>query len=240
MKNRFINFSICFLTLFLSEKVYPMTSILSNKPTSTSSSNAPMTPKNNSTIPLISQLRPNIQRAGLSTSEILTHEELVAQLESEHININDALSYLTIDQISETFGDNKIYVNKFLSTYFKEKISKFFNFITRTYAVRDINIFIFSIMLLKKAMNNENFKKAFPRIENIESIMGTLLVVSLILAQKFYNDVPIRNSWWAKTFGIPLEVLNVSEITFLRWLNYSLETSEEDTIAAQQFMISHE
>lgn len=236
MKNAFIHFSTCFLVLFISEKVYSMNQIVPNEPVSSSTvSNVPMTPKNNSEIPLTSQPRPHIQRIGLSTLEILTHEELVAELKSKHININDALSYLAIDQMSETFGYNQISAKQFLATYFKEKIFGFFNF---TYnAISDVNIFIFSIMLLKKAMNSKSFKKTLPRLEDIERIMGTLLLVSSVLAQKFYKDIPIRNSWWAKTYGIPLDVLNTSEITFLGWLNYSLEIPEEDIITAQQFLI---
>ncbi|KAK2946803.1 hypothetical protein BLNAU_18261 [Blattamonas nauphoetae] len=56
--------------------------------------------------------------------------------------------------------------------------------------------------------------------------IGTVLVVSLMLAGKVNQDRPLRNSWWAKAFGIPLDLLNDSEEYFLKHLDYQLAPAD--------------
>ena len=61
-----------------------------------------------------------------------------------------------------------------------------------------------------------------------DSSLGTLLLLSVMLANKWLRDVPVRNSWWAKTFGVPLSVLNQSELVFMRKLRNSLCVEYEE------------
>ncbi|KAA6402758.1 MAG: hypothetical protein EZS28_001716 [Streblomastix strix] len=54
-----------------------------------------------------------------------------------------------------------------------------------------------------------------------KSNIGTMLVILVIITLKGLRDEVFNNSYFAEEFGIPLTVLNQSEIAFLRIINYS-------------------
>lgn len=55
-----------------------------------------------------------------------------------------------------------------------------------------------------------------------DASLGTLLLLSVMLANKWLRDVPVRNSWWAKTFGVSLVIVNQSELILMSKLHDSL------------------
>lgn len=61
-----------------------------------------------------------------------------------------------------------------------------------------------------------------------DTSLGTLLLLSVMLANKWLRDVPVRNSWWAKAFGVPLPVVNQSELILMQRLNNSLWVEAEE------------
>lgn len=60
-----------------------------------------------------------------------------------------------------------------------------------------------------------------------ETNLGTLLLCGVILSLKYNRDIAFKNSWWSKAIGIPLAVINQSELVFLQRVNFSLSMSEE-------------
>ncbi|KAA6372336.1 MAG: hypothetical protein EZS28_032138 [Streblomastix strix] len=54
-----------------------------------------------------------------------------------------------------------------------------------------------------------------------KSNIGTMLIVLVLITLKDLRDEVYNNSYFADEFGIPLTVLNQSETTFLRIINYS-------------------
>lgn len=60
-----------------------------------------------------------------------------------------------------------------------------------------------------------------------DTSLGTLLLLSVMLANKWLRDVPVRNSWWAKAFGVPLPVVNQSELILMQRLHDSLWVEAE-------------
>lgn len=61
-----------------------------------------------------------------------------------------------------------------------------------------------------------------------DSNVGTTLVCAVILAMKIIRDVTElkNNSWWAKSFGISLELLNRSELEFYTQLDFNVVMDE--------------
>ncbi|KAA6363511.1 MAG: hypothetical protein EZS28_040962 [Streblomastix strix] len=56
-----------------------------------------------------------------------------------------------------------------------------------------------------------------------ESNLGTVLICAVILALKNLRDaIEYRNCWWAKAFGMSLELLNLSEIAFCTKLGFKV------------------
>ncbi|KAK2950708.1 hypothetical protein BLNAU_14379 [Blattamonas nauphoetae] len=107
------------------------------------------------------------------------------------------------------------------------KIEKMLEFVSRT-AYFQVGELIYAGALIRRLVEVD-MEEGRPVHEWIVSScnIGTVLVVALMLSNKMNRDVPVRNSWWAKTFNIPLDVLNNSEAYFLAQLNYSLSPTAE-------------
>jgi hypothetical protein len=57
-----------------------------------------------------------------------------------------------------------------------------------------------------------------------------LVLVSLLLTNKFLEDDNMNNNYWANCGGIPLHSLNKLEKEFLKRINYMLYVNEEEFI----------
>ncbi|KAK2949799.1 hypothetical protein BLNAU_15281 [Blattamonas nauphoetae] len=106
------------------------------------------------------------------------------------------------------------------------KIEKMLQFIART-AFFQTGELVFAAYLIQRLVEVD-VTSGRPHEKWIvsNSNIGTVLVVSLLLSNKINRDVPIRSSWWAKAFGIPLGVLNSSEEYFLSQLNYEVSPTD--------------
>ncbi|KAA6357283.1 MAG: hypothetical protein EZS28_047190 [Streblomastix strix] len=54
-----------------------------------------------------------------------------------------------------------------------------------------------------------------------------ILLICIILSHKKNCDSPLSNQWWGKKFGVPITVLNESEVTILKLLDFNITVSEE-------------
>ncbi|KAK2953029.1 hypothetical protein BLNAU_12018 [Blattamonas nauphoetae] len=106
------------------------------------------------------------------------------------------------------------------------KIEKMLQFIARTAFFQTAEL-VYAAYLIQRLVEVD-VASGRPQAEWIVSNnnIGTVLVVSLLLSNKINRDVPIRSSWWAKAFGIPLSVLNSSEEYFLVQLNYEVSPTD--------------
>ncbi|KAA6354756.1 MAG: hypothetical protein EZS28_049717 [Streblomastix strix] len=59
------------------------------------------------------------------------------------------------------------------------------------------------------------------------SNMGTILLCAVVISMKMLRDAPYRNTWWAKAFGLGIDVLNDSEQVFLERISYEPFLCEE-------------
>lgn len=57
-----------------------------------------------------------------------------------------------------------------------------------------------------------------------------LVLVSLLITNKFLEDDNMNNNYWANCGGIPLNSLNKLEKEFLKRINYKLNVNEEEFI----------
>ncbi|KAH7823749.1 uncharacterized protein MONOS_17581 [Monocercomonoides exilis] len=55
-----------------------------------------------------------------------------------------------------------------------------------------------------------------------EASLGTILLITVVLVLKLEIDTHPQNGWWAKLIGIPVSVVNQSEIAFLHRVNFNL------------------
>jgi len=55
-----------------------------------------------------------------------------------------------------------------------------------------------------------------------------LLLASLVVAVKFSDDVPLKNSWYAQAGGVTNRELNVLEVTLLKLLDWRVHVSAEE------------
>lgn len=60
-----------------------------------------------------------------------------------------------------------------------------------------------------------------------ERNLGTLLLCAVILSLKFNRDSICTNGWWSKAVGVPISIINYSEIVFLQRIHYSIQMSPE-------------
>lgn len=149
-----------------------------------------------------------------------------------HIACN-ILSY-SIPNIFETIVYNdsmgtrniQVYTNSGL--LIREKILHFYMFMCKQTSFTLAEL-IFSIIYLGRITAKELQKN--PNDPNklvTEANIGTLFLCSLLISVKMNRDVVFRNSWWTKVLGIPLEVVNQSEIVFLIILDYNLLIEEAE------------
>jgi hypothetical protein len=59
-----------------------------------------------------------------------------------------------------------------------------------------------------------------------ESTFGTFLLCTSLIAMKMERDRPLPNSWWSRTFGVPLEVVNNGEMAVLSDLDFRCDIEE--------------
>ncbi|KAH7832129.1 uncharacterized protein MONOS_18533 [Monocercomonoides exilis] len=61
-----------------------------------------------------------------------------------------------------------------------------------------------------------------------EANLGTLLLCAITITTKMERDIPFTNSWWAKQLGVPLSILNQSEVIFLKKINFNCNVTQEE------------
>ncbi|KAA6358872.1 MAG: hypothetical protein EZS28_045600 [Streblomastix strix] len=88
-----------------------------------------------------------------------------------------------------------------------------------------------AVELLKRFIQKQQFKKV-----NLISTKNTgmILTIAFILALKLCRDQMHMNSHFAKVFNIPIVDLNLSEISFLKIIDFQLWISD-DYFSLQQF-----
>ncbi|KAA6354944.1 MAG: hypothetical protein EZS28_049529 [Streblomastix strix] len=112
------------------------------------------------------------------------------------------------------------------------KIKSFFSYICE-FAWLTGSELIYTIYLVKKLVNSEkeNNRKDKDCIMISENNVGTTLVCAVILAMKILRDATSqKNSWWAKSFEMNLELLNQSELAFFAQLDFNAAMDEQQFI----------
>lgn len=57
-----------------------------------------------------------------------------------------------------------------------------------------------------------------------------LITIAAMTANKFLDDLRLSNTWWSRTSGIPLDVLNRNELLFLTDIAYTLHLSDKEYV----------
>ncbi len=138
--------------------------------------------------------------------------------EDSSINDNEIVKILNYYSKISTNDDNyDTYFEKYFQTC--DKTISIEDYIKRLISYLDItkNLIVVSsiyINRLKIKFNYNNFHK--------------IILISLLIANKFLEDDNMNNKFWADCGGIPLLQLNKLEIKFLIKINYNLYIGEEE------------
>jgi hypothetical protein len=109
----------------------------------------------------------------------------------------------------------------------QQRIRHFYNFVRKAASITTAET-LHTIFLLDRLIQIEAKSAALGGGTVIaDTNIGTLLLVAVLLSTKMHRDIPFRNSWFSKVFGVPLAVLNQSEIVFMKKLGYRLEMTED-------------
>ena len=158
-------------------------------------------------------------------SKMLTSDESVKRI-SEYI-------CLLLEPLLSDEESNKISTN--LSTQSNEpptsehsdnnllpKVYHFFR-VTSNIACLILSEMIFAVNLVERLIKRDLDSKDHGYVGVVnESNLGTLLLCSIILSVKMNRDTPFTNRWWTRAIGIPVSVINQSELVFLDRLNYTV------------------
>ncbi|KAH7831784.1 uncharacterized protein MONOS_1936 [Monocercomonoides exilis] len=109
-----------------------------------------------------------------------------------------------------------------------EKVKHFFHFVRQYSNLTTGEIIHIAIMLTRLLTHEaEQIRQGKMTIVS-EANLGTLLLCATLIVVKMERDVPYRNSWWAKMFGVPLHILNQSEMIFLQKVDYNCDVSVDE------------
>jgi flagellar biosynthesis protein FlhB len=70
-----------------------------------------------------------------------------------------------------------------------------------------------------------------------ESNIGSLLLCGVLVGLKMDRDVPLKNEWFEKKFGITREILSESELSFLRKINFECVFPEDHYLKFYEFFL---
>ncbi|KAA6399214.1 MAG: hypothetical protein EZS28_005259 [Streblomastix strix] len=122
------------------------------------------------------------------------------------------------------------------------KIKSFFSYIY-DFAQLSGSELIYTIYLVQKLVNSEiqDFIEDNDCIMIADSNIGTTLICAVILAMKILRDPTEMKSniWWAKSFGMSLELLNQSEMEFYMQLDFNVSLDEQQFIRLYSQILSY-
>ncbi len=121
---------------------------------------------------------------------------------------------------------SKIYTNDDnYETYFE----KYFQICDKTISIEDyINRLISHLDISKNLIVVSSIYINRLRIKFNYNNFHKIILISLLIANKFLEDDNMNNKFWADCGGIPLLQLNKLEIKFLIKINYNLYIGEEE------------
>ncbi|KAA6353672.1 MAG: hypothetical protein EZS28_050801 [Streblomastix strix] len=121
------------------------------------------------------------------------------------------------------------------------KIMSFFSYI-RQYGKLSGSELIYTTFLVQKFVESEieQFNTSKRSIIISDGTVGTILVCAMVLAMKILRDVvEYNNKCWSQAFGMSIELLNQSEITFYVQLGFDVALPESQFIRLFQKIKSY-
>lgn len=114
------------------------------------------------------------------------------------------------------------------TTKLLNKIIKFFSFVRHLVNITTAEL-AHTLNLICSFIQNESESRSPKKASIInQNTLGTLFLCGMMISLKMNRDHCLKNSYWAKTLNIQLDVLNASEIAFLEKIQFSLFLDESD------------
>lgn len=108
-----------------------------------------------------------------------------------------------------------------------------YNFLIKIYKYLDCGIECYIVALIYI----DKFLKKYPNIILNNYNIHRILLIFIIIAIKYLEDIPISNKYYAKLCGLSLKEINKLEKQTLQNLNYDLFISKEDFDTYYSFII---
>ncbi|KAH7822749.1 uncharacterized protein MONOS_14899 [Monocercomonoides exilis] len=117
------------------------------------------------------------------------------------------------------------------------KVQQFYKFIRQYSSITNGEV-IYSYVLLSRLIDQEIREMQEEKTPLVsEANLGTVFLCALMLAVKNARDSPYRNAWWARLFGVPIDILDQSEVIFLEKIGFHCYISAKDyTDLADKFL----
>ena len=155
----------------------------------------------------------------------------VTWLYPEEASIMNPLSYYPSHKFLAPLGDK--FLHLFTSRLpdlnaadYSERISKFFSFVcARTPVSRGQLLHSFILLQRLDTAERKLLTTGTPSVVLfqplvVEHTLGTLILCSLLIAHKLNDDRYTSNTYWAKLLTITPQIVNTSEVIFLRRIDF--------------------
>lgn len=155
--------------------------------------------------------------------------------------LSQVLPHITTPSPSPSKAGTMIPALSEAGTQLQQRIVNFFLF-ARQYTRMTTGEMLYTIYLIDRLIQSElqPYSTAHDQTLITEATLGTLLLVCALLAEKQSRDRPFSNGWWGKIFGLPVQLLNESEIVILKRLGFRMEMKPEQYEALFKNLLGEE
>ncbi|KAA6374747.1 MAG: hypothetical protein EZS28_029726 [Streblomastix strix] len=177
-----------------------------------------------------------MQNSTNSTQEVCGEGELAAIQQPQRAT--DA--YITPDKIwishlaTYLYGCMEEYIPGLSDTVCPANVEIFLEYLAQNARVSVAETIFAACMLLRVLQKERGKGKKVMNKRNV----GTFLVCLFLVTMKANRDYTVKNSYWAKAFGITSEVLYESEVIFLGLADYELFIQEDDYANTREHLLS--
>lgn len=112
--------------------------------------------------------------------------------------------------------------------YFSEQVYKvwqLFVYVERYFTSMSYSACLNGLILSTRFMSAKHSNGTYIANKNN---YGMVIIVGLMLANKYLDDIPYRTDFFSKAFGITIKTLKESEIIFLKAIGYNCDCSRDE------------
>jgi hypothetical protein len=141
------------------------------------------------------------------------------------IAVSNAISGLTVKTLNSTHEVVTITLTP--AGFDMHHDVKNFLLFAYTHAKLTVSEMIHLLFLIELYVKKESLTLSETHSSISKANLGSVLLCSLIVSLKMDRDVPFNNKWFGRMFAVPLDILEESEICFLKRIQFHCNLDEE-------------